>query len=285
MKRRHVITAALILNVSFWARAQILDLSPWLPQIDLSQIKAVNDAFGTQTVTGKPFSATEERHSAQVLGNGTRIENTQSNRLYRDNDGRTRVEDMNGLISIADPVAGFRVELDPKTKVARRSPFLALRIFRTGAGDYQLGVRGRGATNSGSDPTPERGATATAGATENLGTQMVGGVWAQGTRTTTTIPKGQIGNDREIKVVTEQWFSNDLNLLVKSINSDPRFGDTTYQLTKVVQAAPDPSLFQIPPDYTITGIATPGRGPGLTLPGGSGGRGGRGAPGVNQSKE
>jgi len=104
---------------------------------------------------------------------------------------------------------------------------------------------------------------------------------------TVTIPKGQIGNDREIKVVTERWVSNDLQMLIKSSNSDPRFGDTTYQLTGIVEREPDASLFQIPPGYTDLapvvpgGLAAPGgrtggpaggRGPGV--PGGRGGRGG-----------
>jgi hypothetical protein len=41
------------------------------------------------------------------------------------------------------------------------------------------------------------------------------------------IPKGQIGNDRDIKVMTERWSSSDLQMLVKSISSDPRFGDSS----------------------------------------------------------
>ena len=284
MKRQLVITAALTLNMSVGAHAQPPDLSRWLAQIDWTKGRAISDAFGNQTVTGKPFSATEDRHSVQVLGNGTRIESSESNRLYRDNDGRTRVEDiMSGLISIADPVAGFRVELDPKTKIAQRTFFLrtpsslALRQYGTRVELNQPGGRGRGGVPaSGSDSTPERGPNTAGMPTENLGMQMVNGVWAQGTRTTTTIPKGQIGNDREIKVITEQWFSNDLNLLVKSVNSDPRFGDTIYQLTKIVQTAPDSSLFQIPADYnTTTGVPAPGQ---------PGGRGGRGGPPADQRK-
>jgi hypothetical protein len=102
-----------------------------------------------------------------------------------------------------------------------------------------------------------------------------------------TIPKGQIGNDREIKVVTERWVSNDLQMTIKSSNSDPRFGDTTYQLTGIVEREPDASLFQIPPGYTDlapvvpaglgvapggrTGDQPSGRGPGV--PGRRGGRG------------
>ncbi len=93
--------------------------------------------------------------------------------------------------------------------------------------------------------------------TENLGSQSINGVTAQGFRTTMTIPKGQIGNNRDIKVVNERWFSNDLQMLVKSVNSDPRFGDTTYQVTKIVQSAPDPALFQIPSDYTVSDQSRP----------------------------
>jgi hypothetical protein len=40
--------------------------------------------------------------------------------------------------------------------------------------------------------------------------------------------------------------------MVKSTNSDPRFGDTTYQVTDIVQGPQDPALFQIPSDYVNT---------------------------------
>jgi hypothetical protein len=87
--------------------------------------------------------------------------------------------------------------------------------------------------------------------TENLGTQSVNGANAVGVRTTMVIPKGQIGNNKDIKVMTERWSSNDLQMLVKSINSDPRFGDTTYQLTKITPGTPDAALFQVPSGYTV----------------------------------
>jgi hypothetical protein len=84
------------------------------------------------------------------------------------------------------------------------------------------------------------------GSTEDLGDQMLGGVMAHGTRSTITIPVGQIGNDREIRVVSERWYSNDLQMLVKSSNNDPRFGETTYELQNVLQGAQDPTLFAMP---------------------------------------
>ena len=81
--------------------------------------------------------------------------------------------------------------------------------------------------------------------------ETVNGVAAQGTRNTQIIPAGRIGNNRDIHVVNERWYSNDLQLLVKTVNSDPRFGVTTYQLANIVQGTQDPALFQIPSDYTV----------------------------------
>ncbi len=73
---------------------------------------------------GKPFSATEERHSIQVLGDGTRIENSETNRLFRDEQGRTRIERKGGNISVFDPVAGFSAELNPSTKTVSKTTVL-----------------------------------------------------------------------------------------------------------------------------------------------------------------
>jgi hypothetical protein len=86
---------------------------------------------------------------------------------------------------------------------------------------------------------------------EELGVETMGGVAAQGTRSTQVIPAGRIGNNRDIHVVNERWYSLDLQMLVKTVNSDPRFGVTTYQLANIVQGGQDPALFQIPADYTV----------------------------------
>jgi hypothetical protein len=218
---------------------------------NLSGGRVLDEGFGNRMVRGKPFSATEERHSLQVLGDGTRIENTETNRLYRDSEGRTRVEEMNGTVGIYDPVAKLRVVLDPATKTARKNSSGTVFFANSGTTMFTNGFdRVITGQNERANPAAMKGVMAET--TENLGSQSVNGVMAQGVRTTMTIPKGQIGNNRDIKVLTERWTSVDLQMLVKSINSDPRFGDTTYQITKVVQSAPDPALFQIPADYTVT---------------------------------
>ena len=84
-----------------------------------------------------------------------------------------------------------------------------------------------------------------------LGEQMVEGVRAQGTRETRTIAAGKIGNERPIEIVSETWYSPDLQMVVQSRHSDPRVGETIYRLTNIVLAEPDASLFQVPPGVTV----------------------------------
>ena len=86
---------------------------------------------------------------------------------------------------------------------------------------------------------------------EQLGKQNIEGVEAEGTRTTVTIPAGEIGNERPIAIVSERWYSPELQLVVMTRHSDPRTGETTYKLTNINRAEPAKSLFEVPSDYTI----------------------------------
>jgi len=87
--------------------------------------------------------------------------------------------------------------------------------------------------------------------TDNLGTQNIEGVEAEGTRTVTTIPAGAIGNDRPIEITYEKWYSKELQLVVMSKHNDPRFGEQTYRLTNIVRSEPDASLFTVPNGYKV----------------------------------
>jgi hypothetical protein len=99
---------------------------------------------------------------------------------------------------------------------------------------------------------------------ESLGQRNIDGILAEGTRTTETIPVGAIGNDRPIVVVSERWFSPELNTVVMTRRSDPRTGEETFRLTNVRQGDPSPYLFQAPAGYRIAdpaGSATPAKTP------------------------
>jgi hypothetical protein len=87
---------------------------------------------------------------------------------------------------------------------------------------------------------------------EDLGTQTIEGVSAQGKRETVTIPAGQIGNERPIEIVTETWFSPELHTMVLRKHSDPRMGESTYRLTDIKRNEPDASLFQPPAGTKIS---------------------------------
>ena len=86
---------------------------------------------------------------------------------------------------------------------------------------------------------------------EQLGKQSFDGVEAEGTRTTITIAAGEIGNDRAIQIVSERWYSAELQMVVMTRHSDPRTGETSYRLTNINRAEPDKTLFEVPAGYTI----------------------------------
>ena len=56
---------------------------------------------------------------------------------------------------------------------------------------------------------------------------------------------------RPIEVVTERWYSNDLQMPLMMTHNDPMMGTVTTNLTNITRAEPDPSLFQVPSDYKI----------------------------------
>jgi hypothetical protein len=214
------------------------------------------------------------------LGDGTQLENSDSDLFYRDSQGRTRVEQTvqgRTRIVITDPVGHTTVVLDPATKTARKNGafvFAAQKGTSTGTrgGPMPQAVMraGRGGTMTQAQAETADSEAFAAGAaagraavgragtspgplptTEELGVETVNGVASQGTRNTQVIPAGRIGNNRDIHVVNERWYSHDLQMLVKTVNSDPRFGVTTYHLANIVQGTQDPALFQIPADYTV----------------------------------
>jgi hypothetical protein len=76
-------------------------------------------------------------------------------------------------------------------------------------------------------------------------------VSAEGTRSTITIPAGEIGNTLPIEVVDETWYSPELQINVMTKHRDPRSGETTYRLTNLSRSEPDRSLFEVPAGYAV----------------------------------
>jgi hypothetical protein len=92
--------------------------------------------------------------------------------------------------------------------------------------------------------------------TENLGEQMILGFRARGTRVITTLPAGEIGNDRPIDIVSEQWFSPELEMVLRSMHRDPWAGEFSTNITRISQGEQPAALFEVPQGYKVIDAAT-----------------------------
>ena len=80
---------------------------------------------------------------------------------------------------------------------------------------------------------------------------MIEGVEAEGTRSTFTIPAGQIGNDQALTTISERWYSNELKTVVLTTRKDPRSGESNCKLTNLRRGEPSGQSFEVPFDYKI----------------------------------
>ena len=83
------------------------------------------------------------------------------------------------------------------------------------------------------------------------------GFTVKGTRHTRTIPAGQIGNEQPITSVQEIWMAPALKITLLTKRDDPQSGEHTMKLVNIRTTEPDPSLFQVPPDYTVKDDGAP----------------------------
>lgn len=241
---------------------QVRDDGPGAPFAQRIELLGFEGLGGGKTVTGAPFTGTAVSETVQMLADGNKISHTTQSTIYRDSQGRFRKEvtltaigplaasgKARTFVVIQDPVAGTGYILHPEEKVARKIPGPRGSGAAGGAagGDVFYGVGQRGAMVY----HKFAGGPAADAKTEDLGTQTIDGVSAQGTRTTRTIAAGEIGNEKPITLVTEKWYSPDLQMVVKSTRNDPRFGTTTYTLTNIQRTEPAASLFTVPQDYTV----------------------------------
>jgi hypothetical protein len=241
--------------------AKVLEVAP------LEAISVVKNA---------PFSADAVTEFTQLFGDGNRIERRYVASIARDGAGRTRREEEIALIgplgatgpaphlvTIVDPDAQLTYTLDEATRVAHRNAGVAGKLVSMPQAGQPVGV--------GLTATRQRkpialpfaaalevgtvvaglGADAETVRVESLGMRTIEGVIAEGTRTTSTIPAGAIGNLLPIDVTSERWFSPELQMAVLITRRDPRAGETVYRLTNIVRAEQPPSLFTVPLDYEI----------------------------------
>jgi hypothetical protein len=220
-----------------------------------------------RVVRNAPFSSDIVTESVQTLPDGNRIRKSSTVRFHRDSEGRTRREQsLSGLGSnskvafINDPVAGENYALDLDKHTATKSNAGRGGFFRTFPKPVE-GNSGPGAEGAvapqprgpAGEPRPGgRGRSNQNVKTESLGRQIVEGVQADGTRTTMTIPAGEIGNENPIQVVSESWYSPELQTYVLRKRSDPRSGESSTRYTNISRSEQARILFEPPADFKVT---------------------------------
>jgi hypothetical protein len=217
-----------------------------------------------KVVTGEPYSAQAVTATVETLPNGTHITHQTTASIARDSEGRTmRSETLNGsgaagssqtgmtIVSIFDPVANQRIEYNTKGKTAR-----VFVLPQKSTASPASGGTGNGANRHGHFNSQNVTVQST-----SLGSQTISGVSADGTQTTRTVAAGAMGNDQPLVSTNQVWYSPDLQIVVQSTRTDPRFGQTTYTVSNIQQAEPNASLFQVPAGYQTKTIDVPSHAP------------------------
>jgi hypothetical protein len=195
-----------------------------------------------------PLLAVVNTQSSQIQKDGTTLNRKTLSAIARDGHGRI-FNERRPLIpasaTVTPPILSIHV-YDPQT---RMNTFI----------DPQNRVAWQSTLNRPpSSVPPEAGSIPLVGSSppsqyvkeEDLGTRRIEGVDVHGIRDTQTIP-AEANGGKEITVVDEYWYSEDLRLNMLATHKDPRTGEQTTTVTQLDRAEPDPAIFEIPSGYKI----------------------------------
>jgi len=197
-----------------------------------------------------PFTATVSTTWVRQLPDGTTIALKNHRTIARDAAGRIfqerrmfvpesgNAESAVRQIQISDPVAHEFYVCKPAERVCRLEPF-----SRAESADFVAPAKGR--------------KQAAASGTEDLGKQTIGGLEAVGTRETSVMPSGAIGNNSPLMSKHEFWYSPQLGINLITKRQEPRAGDQNFEVSDIVVGEPDAKLFAPPPGFKILAMRKP----------------------------
>lgn len=200
-------------------------------------------------VVGLPITAEQSVRTVMHLANGMAVTRELKGRIYRSTDGMERYE---GALVSTDPanptpvMQAFIIDRVKRTAILLNSKLLTATIQHLPADAtvtisfLPLQVPAQYRTIKQEDVT-----------TTILGKQTDNSMELVGKRTTGTIPVGKIGNDQPLQVMTEEWVSQQENLVVKQVEQNPLSGERTFELSNIRNEEPNPALFEIPKGYTV----------------------------------
>jgi hypothetical protein len=207
------------------------------------------------SIVGEPFSGVRTWQGARSFIDGNRVDRGTTERLYRDGQGRTRVErDVPAQvlannprmepvqITINDPVSGDRIELHASSKTAMIFRGRAMPAVPPLKDSPPVSIVFAGHLYNGSEPGWSKATL--------LGEKSFDGLQARGQRRQYTLPIGTFGNEQPVMLTVDQWFSPELSLVVARSGTSSIGGEFGMQIENIVHGEPDAGLFLIPSDYT-----------------------------------
>jgi len=253
----------------------LLGLAPWAA----AQCSMGSNYNGIALRAGSPFQA----EKVTTFAHETQSQLTPPERppelVARDSQGRVRTEmtggkfkveegegagteDVDRMVTICDPVSGKLVRLDTLSKTAT--------ILNRGPVSQRSTPQPQGGTQIQRPYCPTFAPVQSVGniQREDLGHQSIEGYDAQGVRTTWPAHALLSGEGTAPAITTEKWCSEELGVTLLNVTqrTEPAQTKTEQRLTKIVLGEPDPSQFQIPPDYRIVERIPEERKPGQMKP-------------------
>lgn len=196
-------------------------------------------------VPGVPLAAVIEVKSTRLLLDGSSDIKKTTENIARDSQGRiynerrelvgTSFTGKPQLLSfhIFDPATRLSTFLDPSTHLARQATLPPRPSVPEAIPDSKVVAH---------NPLLQE---------QDLGTEIMENVVVRGTRKSRTVPANASGTGKEIVVMDEYWYSDDLHLNMLVKHDDPRTGQQTVTVTRVDRGEPDQVMFQVPAGYKV----------------------------------
>jgi hypothetical protein len=208
-------------------------------------VRTTVTSIAVPPLPGAPFTATVTTEWKRVLDDGSTVTIGNRRTIARDNSGRVFEERRNlypagdphenelNRLEYDDPRVHTRTTCWPDAHVCEVTAYFASAFTPPAAAAGPL-EGGKGFLTR-----------------LDLGHDSIAGVEAIGTRETTQINAGAIGNDRTVSVVKEFWYSPQLEINLVEKRRDPRYGIQTFTVNPISLGEPDASLFDIPAGFRM----------------------------------
>ncbi len=212
-------------------------------------VREVLESIVIPPIPNAPFTATLDTEATKYAADGGTMTFVNERHIARDGQGRiyeerwllvpknSNVKSTMNWIQIADPKQRTLYNCGPQKQICDLlvyDPASDLAAAAPRKGTSRTLAHGDGNV-----------------AWEDLGNRNIAGIDTVGTRETTTMNAGTMGNDQPLTSMREYWHSDQLGINLLSIRSSPFFGKQTFTITEITAAEPDAQMFELPAGFTV----------------------------------